>query len=212
MTRNVLGLFVLLTLMGCTTAAHTTSVSAQSIALQPGDVSGLVKCAGSGDIQTVIGREKSNDKVAASQYAAEWEQWRTQGATEAYYAAYGQTSTDCDALSTIGTGAPTGGLIAGLVVKFKDQAIAARTYRADSTLLGFGPKDITFIQLVGGNVITGSGTGLGPESVVGSGYVSGATYYFAFWQKKVVASFFIAYDLPPAAAEGAARNVYRRMS
>jgi hypothetical protein len=99
-----------------------------------------------------------------------------------------------------------------LVVKFKDQAIAARTYRADSTLLGFGPKDITFIQLVGGNVITGSGTGLGPESVVGSGYVSGATYYFAFWQKKVVASFFIAYDLPPAAAEGAARNVYRRMS
>src|SRR5260370_23596016 len=107
MSRSVLGLLVVLTLVGCTTAAHTKSVSAQSIALQPGDVSGLVKCALSGDIQTVIRREKSNDQAAASQYAAEWEQWKTQGATEAYFAAYGQTSTDCDALSTIGTGAPT---------------------------------------------------------------------------------------------------------
>ncbi len=212
MSRNVLGLLVVLTLVGCTTAAHTNRVSAQSIALQPGDVSGLVKCAGSGDIQTVIGREKSNDQVAASQYAAEWEQWKTQGATEAYFAAYGQTSTDCDALSKIGTGAPTGGLIAGLVVTFKDQAIAARTYRADSTLLGFGPKDITFIQLVGGSVMTGTGTGLGPESVVGSGYVSGATYYFAFWQKKVADSFFIAYDMPSAVAEGATRRVNQRMN
>ncbi len=210
MSRNVLGLLVVLTLVGCTTAAHTNRVSAQSIALQPGDVSGLVKCAGSGDIQTVIRREKSND--AASQYAAEWEQWKTQGATAAYFAAYGQTSTDCDALSTIGTGAPTGGLIAGLVVTFKDQAIAARTFRADSTLLGFGPKDIAFIQLVGGSVLTGSRTGLGPESVVGSGYVSGATYYFAFWQKKVVDSFFIAYDMPSAVAEGATRRVNQRMN
>jgi len=211
-SRNVVGLLVVLTLVGCTTAAHVNGVSAQSIALQPGDVSGLVKCARSGDIQTVITRERSDDQAAASQYAAEWEQWRTQGATEAYYAAYGQTSTDCDALSTIGAGAPTGGLIAGLVVTFKDQAIAARTYRADSTLLGFGPKDIAFIQLVGGSVMTGSSTGLGPESVVGSGYVSGATYYFAFWQKKVVDSFFIAYDMPSAVAEGAARRVNQRMN
>jgi hypothetical protein len=211
-SRNVLGLLVVPTLVGCTTAAHANGVSAQSIALQPGDVSGLVKCARSGDIQTVITQERSNDQAAASQYAAEWEQWKTQGATEAYYAAYGQTSTDCDALSAIGTGAPTGGLIAGLVVTFKDQAIAARTYRADSTLLGFGPKDIAFIHLVGGSVMTGSSTGFGPESVVGSGYVSGATYYFAFWQKKVVDSFFIAYDMPSAVAEGAARRVNQRMN
>src|SRR5260370_839345 len=101
MSRNVLGLLVVLTLVGCTTAAHTNTVSAQSIALQPGDVSGLGKCAG---------------------------------------------------------------------------------------------------------------TGLGPESVVGSGYVSGAPYYFAFWQKKVVDSFFIAYDMPSAVAEGATRRVNQRMN
>ena len=212
MARILLALVVALTLVGCEQAAHAKPPSAQSIALQPGDVSGLQRCDGSGDVQAVIRREKSTDQVASNEHAAEWEQWKTQGATEAYFAAYGRTSADCNALSAIGTGAPTGGLMAGLVVKFKDQAIAARTYRADSTLLGFGPKDIAFIQLVGGSVVTGSNTGLGPLSVIGTGSAGGATYYFAFWQNKVVDSFFIAYDLPSATAEGAARSVNQRMS
>ncbi len=212
MARILLGLVVVLTVGGCEPAAHPKPLSAQSIALQPGDVFGLQRCDGSGDVQTVIRRQKSVDQAAYYENATAWEQWKTQGATEAYFAAYGRTSSDCDALTAIGTGAPSGGLIAGLVVKFKDQAIAVRTYRADSTLLGFGPKDITFIQLVGGTVMTGSETGLGPQSVIGSGSVGDTTYYFAFWQNKVVDSFFIAYDLPPAVAEGATRSVNQRMS
>jgi hypothetical protein len=212
MSRGILGLLVVLTLVGCTTAAHTKSVSAQSIALQPGDVSGMQRCAGSGDVQTVIRRERSSDQAVSDEHAAEWEQWKTQGATEAYFAAYGRTAADCDALTTTGRGAPAGGLLAALVVKFKNQTVAARTYRADSTLLGFGPKDVQFIQLVGGNVLTGSATGLGPQSLIGTGAVGGTTYYFAFWQNKVVDSYFIAYDLPRDAADFAARNVNRRMS
>ncbi|MHB8588037.1 MAG: hypothetical protein ACYDA0_04175 [Candidatus Dormibacteraceae bacterium] len=215
MARILLSLVVVLTAVGCqpaTAAAHPKPVTAQSIALQPGDVFGLQKCDGSGDVQTVLRKEKSNDPVGYYVNATEWEQWKTQGATEAYFAAYGRTSADCDALSAADIGAPSGGLMAGLVVKFKDATIAARTYRADSTLLGFGPKDITFIKLVGGSVLTGSDTGLGSQSVIGSGSVAGTTYYFAFWQNKVVDSFFIAYDLPAAAAEGATRNVNQRMS
>ena len=208
----VLVLTVSLTVLGCGPAAHPKPSTAQSIALQPGDVYGLQRCSGSGDLQTVLKEEKLNNPVGYSQNATEWEQWKTQGATEAYFAAYGRTSADCDALSTLGAGAPSGGLMAGLVVKFKDQAIAARTYRAGSTLLGFGPKDITFIKLVGGGVMTGAGTGLGPQSVIGSGSVAGSSYFFAFWQTKVVDSFFIAYDLPSADAEVAARSVNQRMS
>ena len=212
MSRILTGLVIVLTLVGCAPQEHPKAVSAQSIALQPGDVSGLQRCDGSGDVQTVIRREKSNDQVAYYENATEWERWKAQGATEAYFAAYGRTPADCAALSATGAGAPAGGLMAGLVVKFKNQAIAARTYRADSTLLGFGPKDITFIKLVGGSVMTGSGTGLGPQSVIGSGSVGVTTYYFAFWQNKMVDSFFIAYDLPPTAAERAARSVNLRMS
>jgi hypothetical protein len=60
--------------------------------------------------------------------------------------------------------------------------------------------------------MTGADTGLGPESVIGRGSVANTTYYFAFWQNKMVDSFFIAYDLPAAEAEGAARSVNQRMS
>ena len=60
--------------------------------------------------------------------------------------------------------------------------------------------------------MTGANTGLGPQSVIGTGSVAGTSYYFAFWQNKVVDSFFIAYDLSSADAQGAARSVNQRMS
>jgi hypothetical protein len=212
MARILLSLMVALTLVGCQQAAQPQHVSAQSIALQPGDVSGLQRCDGSGDLPTVLREERSSNPIGYSQNATEWEQWKTQGAIEAYFAAYGRTSADCSSLTTLGAGAPSGGLMAALVVKFKDPAVAARTYRAGSTLLGFGPKDITFIRFVGGGVLTGAVTGLGPQSVIGSGSVADATYYFAFWQNKMVDSFFIAYDLPAAEAEGATKRVNQRIS
>lgn len=214
MARILLSLMLLLTMVGCqqSVVAKAKPVTAQSIALQPGDVSGLQRCAGSGDVQTLLREEKTNHQPGYYENATEWEQWKTQGATEAYFAAYGRTPADCDALSGAGTGAPTGGLMAGLVVKFKDQAHAPKTFRADATLLGFGPKDITFIKLVGGSVMTGSDTGLGPQSVIGSGAVAGTTYYFAFWQTKVINSYLIAYDLPAANAQDAANSVNHRMS
>jgi hypothetical protein len=213
MARILVGLVLVLTLVGCQPpASQPKPVTAQSISLQPGDVSGLQRCADSGDVQTLLRQEKANHQPGYYVNATEWEQWKTQGATEAYFAAYGRTSADCDALSVAGTGAPTGGLMAGLVVKFKDHSTAPKTFRADATLLGFGPKDITFIKLVGGSVMTGSDTGLGPQSVIGSGAVAGTTYYFAFWQNKAINSYLIAYDLPAANAEGAARSVNQRMT
>src|SRR5450759_4157242 len=102
MARILLGLVVVLIVVGCQQpnfAALPKPVTAQSIALQPGDVSGLQRCDGSGDLQTVLRKEKSNDQVGYSQNATEWEQWKTQGATEAYFAAYGKTSADCSSLS-----------------------------------------------------------------------------------------------------------------
>src|ERR1700682_4340365 len=212
MARILVGLVALLALAGCTPAAPAKPVSAQSIALQPGDVAGLRGCDAGGDMQTVLRKEKSIDTFLYDQNATEWEQWKTQGATEAYFAVYGRTPADCAALSVAGTGAPTGGLMADLLVKFKDQAHAPKTFRAGATLLGFGPKDITFIKLVGGSVLTGSDAGLGPQSVIGSGAVAGTTYYFAFWQSKVINSYLIAYDLPDANARGAARSVNQRMT
>ena len=99
----------------------------------------------------------------------------------------------------------------GLVVKFNSAATAVRTYMASSTLLGFGPRDTTFIKLVGGTLMTGTDTGLGPESVIGSGTATTASYFVAFWQNRAFDSFLIAYDVNAADARTAADRVNDRI-
>jgi len=212
--RAVLGLVLLLTVVGCQPPGlrvNEKPVTAQSIAPQPGDVYGLQRCSGSGDLEAVLRSEKSNNPMAYDLNFTEWQQWKNLGAADAYFTVYGRTATDCNSLSVTGTGAPSGGLMAALIVKFKTEAVAARTYGVNSTLLGFGPKDIAFIKLVGGSVTTGADTGLGPRSVIGSGSVAGATYYFAFWQNKAFDSFLGAYDVASADALGAANKLNERI-
>ena len=212
--RAGLGLVLLLTVVGCQPPGlrvNEKPVTAQSIAPQPGDVYGLQRCSGSGDLETVLRSEKSNNPMAYDLNFTEWQQWKNLGASDAYFTVYGRTAIDCNSLSETGTGAPSGGLMAALIVKFKTEAVAARTYGVNSTLLGFGPKDIAFIKLVGGSVTTGSDTGLGPRSVIGSGSVAGATYYFAFWQNKVFDTFLGAYDVASADALGAANKLNERI-
>ena len=214
MQRVLLVLVIVLAAVACqpgATAAKAQPVTAESISLQPGDVTGLQRCSASGDMAAVLQAEKARNPLAYDLDATEWEQWRFQGASDAYLAVYGRTTADCDAVSTSGTGAPTGGLMVGLIVQFKSEAVAARTYGSNSTLLGFGPRDIAFIRLVGGSLMTGSDTGLGPRSVIGSGSVPGSTYNLAFWQNKLFDSFLIAYDLPSTDAQVAANDVNHRI-
>src|SRR5258708_6437940 len=101
MARILVGLVAVLALAGCAPAAHAKPVSAQSIALQPGDVAGLKGCDAGGDMQTVLTKEKSIDTFLYDQNATEWEQWKTQGATEAYFAVYGRTAADCAVYASV---------------------------------------------------------------------------------------------------------------
>ena len=208
-----MALVLLLAVAGCQSplGARTKPATAESIALQPGDVSGLQRCSASGDVVAVLQGEKASNPMGYDLNATEWAQWRRQGASDAYLAAYGRTASDCQALSAAGTGAPTGGVMLGLIVKFRSEATATRTFGADSTLLGFGPRDITFIRLVGGTVMTGLDTGFGPRSIIGSGTATGATYYVAFWQNKAFDSFLIAYDVAPDDVRLAAGKVNGRI-
>jgi hypothetical protein len=205
---------LMLAAVGCQTSSLTVrekAATVQSIAPQPGDISGLQSCSESGDVETVLLDEKSSNPMAYALNATEWEQWKGRGALDAYFAVYGRTASDCDALSVSGTGAPSGGLMTALIVKFKSEATAARTYGANSTLFGFGPRDIAFIKAVGGSITTGADTGLGPRSVIGSGSAAGSTFYFAFWQNKEFDSFLGAFDLASADARWAANSVNQRI-
>jgi len=168
-------------------------------------------CDISGQVTAVLTDEKSRNSPLYDRNATEWQQWKRQGAIDAYFAVYGRTGADCAAASESSTGAPQGALVVGLVVQFRDTFGAARNYQRDSTLMGLGPQDIRFIELAGGTTTFGSATGLGVDSAVGSAQVAGADYFVARWQSRSFQSELIGYDMAYADADNAVMDVNRRI-
>ena len=183
----------------------------QSVTLQPGDVPGMQRCDTSGDVNVVLQQEKAERSPSYDMHATEWAQWIRQGATGAYFAVYGRSAADCATVSGAGTGAPRGGLMVGLVVQFRSPTLAANNYKRESTLMGLGPQDIRFIELVNGTTTFGSATGLGPESVTGSALAAGSNYFVAMWQNKSFESDFIGYDVAVVDADNAVLKMNRRI-
>lgn len=204
---------VSLTLAACQGPGSSAQRAAtpQTVILQPADVPGMERCATSGNVKTVLAEEKIEGSLSYDMHATEWAQWKEQGATDAYFAVYGATAADCAAASASGTGAPRGALMVGLVVEFSDARLAAVNYRRDSTLMGLGPQDIRFIELANGTTTFGTATGLGPQSVTGSGVVAGTNYFVAMWQNKRFESDFIGYAVADSDADRAVLSMNRRI-
>jgi len=213
MKRALAGLVCGLALAGCQgpQMLGQRPATPQSIALQRGDVPHMQQCETTGDVDVVLQEEKTERSLVYDRHATEWEQWKQQGATAAYFAVFGATVADCVAASASGTGAPLGGLMVGLVVEFKNATLAANNYQRDSTLMGLGPQDIRFIELANGTTTFGTATGLGPASVIGSGLVAGSSYFVAMWQNKSFEADFIGYDVADADADKAVLNMNRRI-
>jgi hypothetical protein len=214
MTRAVLWLAVAMVLVSCQAPLGRNTAKSptpQSVVLQPGDLPGMQRCDVSGEVSTVLSAEKNRQSPVYDMNATEWEQWKQQGAVDAYFAVYGRTAADCDAASDSSTGAPLGGLVVGLVVQFRDTSGAATNYQRDSTLMGLGPKDIRFIELAGGTTTFGSATGLGKDSAVGSAQVAGADYFVARWQSRRFQSEFFGYDMAFSDADNAVMDMNRRI-
>jgi hypothetical protein len=214
-TRRLAWLVFALLLAACQAPGTGESHSAatpRSITLQPGDVPGMQRCSTSGDVTTVLKDERSHGSPAYDINATEWEQWKRQGAVDAYFVVYARSAADCAAASDSSTGAPQGGLMVGLVVEFKDTNGAASNFQRDSTLMGLGPKNIRFIELAGGTTTFGQATGLGADSVVGSAVVAGAHYFVAMWQTRRYESDFMGYDVAYNDSANAVMVMNRRIS
>jgi hypothetical protein len=214
MTRALACLAVAMLLVACQAPFQRSTVRSatpQSVSLQPGDVPGMHRCDVTGNVVSVLKEEKNRNSPAYDVNATEWEQWKQQGAVDAYFAVYGQSAADCAAASDSSTGAPQGRLMVGLVVQFQDTKGAARNFARESTLMGLGPRDIRFIELAGGTTTFGSDTGLGTDSVIGSAVVAGADYFVAIWQSKRFQAEFIGYNTAFAEGDNAVLDVNRRI-
>lgn len=213
MTRVLASAALILAVAACSGPQAETprGSTPQTVSLQPGDVPGMERCATSGNVKVVLAQEKLEGSLAYDMHATEWEQWKQQGATDAYFAVFGASRADCAAVSASGTGAPQGALMVGLVVEFSDATHAAVNYHRDSTLMGLGPQDMRFIELANGTTTFGAATGLGPHSMTGSGLVAGTNYFVAMWQNKRFESDFIGYAVADADANHAVLDMNRRI-
>ena len=211
--RAMAGAAMVIAMVACQSPyAHTQkSATPQAVAIQSGDVPGMQRCDSSGDLAAVLQDEWAQGSPVYDSNATEWEQWKRQGAVDAYLAVYGATAADCAAASNSSIGAPPAGLMVGLVVEFRDASGAARNFGRDSTLMGLGPKSIRFIQLAGGTTTFGTATGLGADSVVGSAVVAGARYFVASWQSRHFEAEFLSYGMAFADADNTVMDMNRRI-
>src|SRR5256885_16811932 len=95
MVRVLAGLLLLLGGPGSqvpSLASKPRAATVESVGLQPGDLAGFQRCSASGDVSAVLRDERSTDPAEYDLNATEWAQWSRQGASDAYFVAYGRTA------------------------------------------------------------------------------------------------------------------------
>src|ERR1700682_1053731 len=133
---GVFGIAVAVSLAGCTAtrtssgtspqrSGASSSRSALDAALQPGDVSGLHRCALSGTVTNAIDALRTQGGTdQASRLETTWSDLKVGGAQEAAYVEYVSTDSDC------GANPPSGKAVVNIVVKFDGEQHATAAYQS----------------------------------------------------------------------------------
>ena len=185
MTTRSLGLAcALLFAVACGGGTSTpTGPTASSVSVQPKDLpKGMVKCDLTGDIDSFLNKEKTQDPTTYQSTKSEWDSAQKNGATAAYTAFYADTAQHCTAIKSSGAdiGNASFKLVVNFVVQFKDEASAAKGYTSES-IFGFS---VSSLKSGGAPVVEGTKTGLTANSLTLSAALGSQSFYIAVWQNK----------------------------
>lgn len=182
--------------------------SAQNVAQDSGDFSGLQKCPETGSYDSYLNQEKTQ---APDQYATDAKDWtdlKAAGADDAWVAAYAENTTDC---AQFGTGTPTGKFAGIFAFRFKQAANASSSYKTQAAQFHLSATDVANIQAAGGAVKQGAATGLGDNSIAVSFNLAGTTFYVALWQNKEFEVAILLYNLPANQGPATATRINGRI-
>lgn len=189
------------------TTTHETS--AQTVASSSTDFSGLTKCPESGTWDEYLKAEQAKDP---SQYATDktdWDSLKGAGANNSYIAVYADSPSAC---GSFGSSTPSGKVVTIYAIRFKDSASASDNFKTNSKTFHLSDSDLQNIQSAGGKVAQGDATSLGTNSIAVSLSIAGTSFYVAFWQRNKFEVAMIAYNIPVADAEAAAKKVNGRIT
>jgi hypothetical protein len=182
--RRFLAVAVVLLVSAC---ASSTAAAAGpgDVAVQSKDVPGsLVRCDGSGDIDTFLNAVKTKDPTTYNQTKTEWDDARSHGATGAQVVFFADSKDHCTTIQTSGSsdlGSATYPLVINFVVKFKDAATAQDGY-TNQSIFGFSESSLSASG--GAGVVKGKDTGLTPNSIALTVSIGTQSFYFAVWQNQ----------------------------
>ena len=182
--RTGLAVAMLVVVSACA-ASTPGSVGAADIAVQQSDLpKNLVKCDGSGSMDTFLNSVKDKDPSTYQSTKSEWDAAKSHGATEAQVVFYSDKKQDCASIQNAGNGdlaSATFPLVINFVIQFKDEASAEKGYSTESI---FGFSESTLSSSGGTGVVKGKDTGLSPNSIALNIAIGNQSFYVAVWQNK----------------------------
>lgn len=183
--------------------------SAEKVAANDSDFSGLQKCPESGSWENYLRAEQAKDPTQYQTDKTSWDDLKAAGANDSYIAVYAKNSTDCGQFAS---GTPAGKVAYVFAVRFKDSASASSNYKSSSKNFHLSDSDIANLKAAGGTVQQGAETGLGDNSIVVSIAFGGASIYIAYWQKKEFQVAVVTFQVPPADAAATTKKINDRIT
>ncbi|HXC76144.1 MAG TPA: hypothetical protein VNU19_03755 [Candidatus Acidoferrum sp.] len=183
MTRSLGSLMALILLVACSSTAASSTPTAASVAVQPRDLPNTMhRCPISGDVNSYLNGLKTRDPATYTSTQTEWADAQSKGVTATQVVFYTDSAANCDNVSSTvaNLSAAAYPLVVNFSIQFKDEASAANGY-TNGQIFGI---DRTTLKANGAPVVEGTGTGLGPNSIVLSTAVLNQVFYIAVWQNR----------------------------
>ena len=183
--RHFLALAAIAVLAACNAPGAVAPPGPSDVAVQSSDVpKGVIKCDGSGSIDTFLNTIKTKDPSSYKSTSDEWDKAKADGATAAAVVFYADSKAHCTDITNSQNNNLSSAaypVILNFVIQFKDDKSAVQGYTSES-IFGFSESSLTTSGVTG--VVKGTKTGLTENSAALTLAIGNQSFYVAVWQNK----------------------------
>jgi hypothetical protein len=182
--------------------------SAQSVAENSGDFSGVQRCPQSGTYDQYLQVEQTKAPARYTTDKKTWDDLKAAGADDSYIAVSADSSANCD---QFGSSNFHGKVAEVFAVRFKDSTKAAAAFTTTEGEFHVTNADLAQLKAFGATVLNGTATSLGTNSIVVKFAIANVTAYIALWQNKEFEVAMVTYNLPLTVGPAASTKVNSRI-
>jgi hypothetical protein len=209
--RKVMAAVAVLVLVGCGSSSAAALGPADVVVTSSDVPKGLVRCDGSGSIDTFLNAIKTSDPTTYKSTKGEWDDAKSKGAIAAQFVFYADSKDHCATIQNSKSNDLAGAtyaVVINIVIQFKDEKSAQQGYTNESI---FGFSESTLSTAAGAAVVKGTATGLTANSVALTVAIGTQSVYVAVWQNKAFMSILAVLNVDLAQSKKVATTVNGRI-